>query len=124
MGYTQNQNQGRGQTRPRWQIDSEKARARDAATPQATRRRTADANADAHALTQAAGARRGTSDSMRGILNFSDFILSDLVRLISAFEPDELNSIRLEDEFSTEDKPNPCTFGMATISVMISFHGS
>lgn len=40
---------------------------------------------------------------MKGVAAFQDFIMGDMVRLIAAFEPDEFNSIRLQDEFTPDD---------------------
>ena len=89
---------------PKWARDSRIAKARDAQAPQAKRRAAAAPRSGAGApLKQASNYRRRTKDSLRGCSQFSDLLIWDLVKMAKRFEPELLNSIRLKDEFNTDD---------------------
>ena len=96
--------QAQSQAGTRWRQDSERARLRDAASTQAKRRANAGGGGGGGKRgTMGTGARRSSGDSMKGVAAFQDFIMGDMVRLIAAFEPDEFNLIRLQDEFTPDD---------------------
>ena len=88
----------------KWERDSRLARERDAQASQPARRaKAAGATPPEGGLRAATGYRRSQTDSLKGIHVFSDLIIDDFVSLANRFEPQHLNSIRVEDEMSTDD---------------------